>query len=85
MFTIQATFSYILTLKVNTFFKIACLCLIYIKKYRHMENMMKKILFTSIALAVILAGCNTVRGVGQDVSKAGNAVSNTAEKTQQKM
>ncbi|MEB3754855.1 entericidin A/B family lipoprotein [Acinetobacter sp. MD2(2019)] len=46
---------------------------------------MKKVLLTSIAVAFILAGCNTVKGVGQDVSKAGNAVTNTAEKTQQKM
>lgn len=46
---------------------------------------MKKILFVSIALAVVLTGCNTIRGVGQDVSKAGNAVSDTATKTQDKM
>ena len=46
---------------------------------------MKKILFASIALAVVLTGCNTVRGVGQDVSKAGDAVSHTATKTQEKM
>ncbi|MFT4020675.1 MAG: entericidin A/B family lipoprotein [Acinetobacter sp.] len=46
---------------------------------------MKKILLTSIALAVILTGCNTFRGVGQDVSKAGEAVSHTADKTQEKL
>ncbi|WP_151814432.1 entericidin A/B family lipoprotein, partial [Acinetobacter ursingii] len=30
-------------------------------------------------------GCNTFKGMGQDVSKAGDAVSKTAEKTQNKM
>jgi len=33
----------------------------------------------------ILTGCNTVKGVGQDVSKVGDAVTNTAEKTQDKL
>ncbi|WP_111895626.1 entericidin A/B family lipoprotein [Acinetobacter sp. MB5] len=46
---------------------------------------MKKILFVSIALAVVLTGCNTIRGMGQDVSTAGHAVSDTATKTQDKM
>ena len=41
---------------------------------------MKKILLASIALTFVLTGCNTVKGVGKDVSKAGDAVSNTAEK-----
>ncbi len=44
---------------------------------------MKKILATSLLLTFILTGCNTIKGVGEDVSSAGNAVSNTAEKTQQ--
>jgi predicted small secreted protein len=30
-------------------------------------------------VAVILTGCNTFKGFGQDVSKAGDAVTNTAE------
>ncbi|PVZ86499.1 entericidin [Serratia sp. S1B] len=46
---------------------------------------MKKILFVSIALAVVLTGCNTLRGVGQDVSSAGHVVSDTATNTQEKM
>ena len=46
-----------------------------------MENIMKKILAASIALAFVLTGCNTVKGVGKDVSKAGSVVTNTAEKT----
>ena len=31
------------------------------------------------AAALSLAGCNTVKGAGQDVSSAGHAVSDTAE------
>ncbi|EPL0698422.1 entericidin A/B family lipoprotein, partial [Acinetobacter baumannii] len=29
--------------------------------------------------------CNTFKGFGQDVSKAGDAVTNTAQKTENKM
>ena len=50
-----------------------------------MEYIMKKILVASIALAFVLTGCNTVKDVGQDVSKAGDAVSKTAEKTSQEI
>ncbi|WP_345810993.1 entericidin A/B family lipoprotein [Paraburkholderia sp. PREW-6R] len=32
-----------------------------------------------IAGTAALAGCNTVAGAGQDISKGGNAISNTAE------
>lgn len=46
---------------------------------------MKKILLTTMAITFILTGCNTVKGVGKDVSKAGEAVTNTAEKTQNKL
>ena len=34
-------------------------------------------------LAIVLTGCNTVKGLGEDVSSAGSAVSNTAEDTKQ--
>ncbi|MCH2006477.1 MULTISPECIES: entericidin A/B family lipoprotein [Acinetobacter] len=47
--------------------------------------MMKKILVASVMVAFVLTGCNTFKGMGQDVSKAGDAVSKTAEKTQNKM
>jgi len=43
--------------------------------------MMKKILAVSLMMAFVLTGCNTVKGMGKDVSKAGDAVTNTAEKT----
>ncbi len=46
---------------------------------------MKKCLAASVMVSVILTGCNTFKGFGQDVSKAGDAVTNTAEKTQDKM
>mgnify|MGYP000907575890 FL=1 len=40
---------------------------------------MKKIA-ALIAIAFVLAGCNTVRGVGQDVQKAGTAIEDAAKK-----
>lgn len=46
---------------------------------------MKKILAASMLLAFVLTGCNTVKGVGKDVSSAGQAVTNTAEKAQSKL
>lgn len=42
---------------------------------------MKKILAVSLLMTFVLTGCNTFKGVGKDVSKAGDAVTNTAEKT----
>ena len=42
---------------------------------------MKKILAASLLATFVLTGCNTFKGVGKDVSKAGDAVTNTAEKT----
>ncbi len=39
--------------------------------------------FTSyllITLALMLTACNTVRGVGQDVQKAGTAIENAVKK-----
>ena len=46
---------------------------------------MKKILAASMLMAFVLTGCNTVKGVGQDVSKAGDAVSNSAQKVENKL
>ncbi len=46
---------------------------------------MKKILAASLVVAFVLTGCNTIKGVGKDVSSAGNAVSDGAQKTQDKM
>jgi predicted small secreted protein len=44
---------------------------------------MKKIatlLALSFAFAFALAGCNTVRGAGQDIQKAGTAIEDAAKK-----
>ena len=46
---------------------------------------MKKILAVSMLFAFVLAGCNTFKGVGKDVSKAGDAVTNSAEKVENKL
>jgi len=46
---------------------------------------MNKIIAASLLVAFALTGCNTVKGVGQDVSKAGQAVTGTAEKTSEEI
>lgn len=47
---------------------------------------MKKMLIAVVCCATLgLAGCNTVRGVGQDVESGGSAVSHAATHAQQKM
>lgn len=46
---------------------------------------MKKAIAVSLLLSVILTGCNTVAGVGKDVSKVGDVVTNSAEKTADKL
>ena len=33
-----------------------------------------------VGLSLLLAGCNTVKGVGQDVQKAGSVLENAAKK-----
>ena len=33
----------------------------------------------AVSLAFVLAGCNTVKGVGQDIGKAGNAIERAAK------
>ena len=41
---------------------------------------MKKIIsFSLIASLLALAGCNTVRGIGQDIEKAGSAIEKSAK------
>ena len=46
---------------------------------------MTKILAACLLVAFALTGCNTFKGVGKDVSKAGDAVTNTAEKTSEEI
>ena len=38
------------------------------------------LLALSFALALALAGCNTMRGAGEDIQKAGSAIENAAKK-----
>ena len=40
---------------------------------------MPKSISALLALAFVLAGCNTVKGVGQDVQKAGGAIERAAK------
>jgi len=42
--------------------------------------MQKVIGLTIAAAALLLAGCNTISGVGKDVSSVGSTVSKTADK-----
>ncbi|WP_019671962.1 entericidin A/B family lipoprotein [Psychrobacter lutiphocae] len=46
---------------------------------------MKKLTLASLTALILLTGCNTFKGFGQDVSKAGEGVSNSAEKVQEKL
>jgi predicted small secreted protein len=41
--------------------------------------MRKILILTTVAAALMVSACNTVAGVGQDVSAAGRAVTNTAK------
>ena len=40
---------------------------------------MKTTTLIALATALLLAGCNTIKGVGQDVQKAGNAIERAAK------
>lgn len=47
---------------------------------------MKKMLLTFTCFSVlVLSGCNTFRGVGEDVQAGGSGISHAATKTQSKM
>ena len=41
---------------------------------------MKKVVFVLLAAAYVLAGCNTMRGFGQDVQKAGEKIEEKAKR-----
>ncbi len=41
--------------------------------------MRKLVILTALAAALAVSACNTVSGVGKDVSAAGKAVTSTAE------
>ena len=39
-----------------------------------------KLLITALAALFVLAGCNTIEGMGKDISKAGDTIENAAKK-----
>ncbi|MBP7414174.1 MULTISPECIES: entericidin A/B family lipoprotein [Simplicispira] len=41
--------------------------------------MRKSTSFIVLSIALVLAGCNTVKGVGQDIGKAGSAIERAAK------
>jgi predicted small secreted protein len=49
----------------------------WLEKEHSMSKMMGLI---GIALALALSGCNTVKGVGQDIQKAGEKIEGAARK-----
>lgn len=44
------------------------------------STMTRLITLLSLIAAFALAGCNTVHGMGQDIEKAGEAISNASKK-----
>lgn len=46
---------------------------------------MQKILAATLLLTFVMTGCNTIKGVGKDVSSVGQAVSSTATETSDKI
>ena len=49
-----------------------------------MKTLMKK-LVGLLLMSMLLAGCNTIEGVGKDIKKGGEVIEKTAEKTAEKM
>jgi len=41
-------------------------------------------LFTCLAVLVLLAGCNTIAGMGKDISNAGSSIENAANSNKKK-
>ena len=46
---------------------------------------MKRLVLIACAAVVFSAGCNTFKRAGEDISRGGQAVSNTATDVQQRM
>ncbi|MDO5769171.1 MAG: entericidin A/B family lipoprotein [Psychrobacter sp.] len=46
---------------------------------------MKKVIIASLTAMFVLTGCNTFKGLGQDVSHAGEKVSEGAQKVENKI
>ncbi len=46
---------------------------------------MKKAIIVAVGLCLILSACNTFEGMGQDIQKGGEVITNSASKTKDKM
>ena len=46
---------------------------------------MKKLVIASLTAMFVLTGCNTFKGLGQDVESVGNAVTDSAQDVQNKI
>lgn len=47
--------------------------------------MNKVMLVTATLLALLTTACNTIEGLGQDINRAGNAISRAADNTRDRM
>jgi|TARA_A100001391_G_scaffold86796_1_gene57021 predicted small secreted protein len=57
-----------------------------IQKPNYLEEItMKKLVIASLTAMFVLTGCNTFKGLGQDVESAGNAVTDSAQDVQNKI
>lgn len=43
------------------------------------------VLMSGVIMATLIVGCNTIKGVGQDIQSGGKAISKTAEKVSEKI
>lgn len=48
-------------------------------------NQWKKLTAIALLTAAVLTGCNTMKGLGEDVQRGGEKVTQSAEQTQQNM
>lgn len=46
---------------------------------------MIRAIIVALGLTALVAGCNTVRGAGQDISAGGEAISNSSTEVQQEL
>ena len=51
-------------------------------KFIPKDTIMKKVIIASLTAMFVLTGCNTFKGLGQDVSSAGDAVTGGAQDVQ---
>ena len=49
------------------------------------QTQVKKLTLVALTAMMVLTGCNTISGFGQDISAVGNTVSNRASQVKQRM